>query len=58
MPQHQNCPPAKYSEDRNSKYHEERQKDVARILAANPQKPVEREHKEIDERDVFPCMRT
>jgi hypothetical protein len=29
MPQHKHCPPAKRREDRNPKYHEEQQKDVA-----------------------------
>jgi hypothetical protein len=29
MPQHRHCPPAKRREDRNPKYHEEQQKDVA-----------------------------
>jgi hypothetical protein len=29
MPQHQHCPPAKIRGNRNPKYHEEQQEDVA-----------------------------
>jgi hypothetical protein len=43
MPQLWHCPPAKHHEDRNPKYHEEQQNDVAEIVAAHPPKNVERE---------------
>jgi hypothetical protein len=50
MPHHRRCPPAKHREDRNPKYHEQQQKDVARILAVHPPKTVGRERRKIDER--------
>jgi hypothetical protein len=53
MPQHQHYPPpAKHHQDKNPKYHEEQLKDVAGFLAAHPPKPVEREPKFFDERNV------
>jgi hypothetical protein len=42
MPQGQHCPPAKRRGDRNPKYHEEQQKDVARIHVAHPPKTPKR----------------
>jgi hypothetical protein len=41
MPQHRHCPPGKHRGDRNPKYHEEQQKDIARNLATLPAKTVE-----------------
>jgi hypothetical protein len=44
MPQHQHCSFTKRREDRNPKYYEEKEKDVASILAAYPLKTVEKVH--------------
>jgi hypothetical protein len=44
MSQHRHYTPAKHRENRSPKYHEERQRDVARIPVAHPPKTVEREH--------------
>jgi hypothetical protein len=45
MLQHRHCSLAKHREDRNPKYHEDQQKDVARNLAAHPPETVEKERK-------------
>jgi hypothetical protein len=45
MPQHQHCPPAKRRGDRNLEYHEEQQKDVARIHGAHPLNNAQKENK-------------
>jgi hypothetical protein len=39
VPQHRHFSPAKHHEDRNTKYHEVQEKDVARVLVAHPPKP-------------------
>jgi hypothetical protein len=47
MPQHEHCPPAKNHEDKTPKYLEERQKDVARVLAAHPLQTVGMGHNNV-----------
>jgi hypothetical protein len=45
IPQHRHYPLTKHREDENPNCHEEHKKDVARLLAAQPPKPVESEQK-------------
>jgi hypothetical protein len=52
MTLHRPCPAKRNCKEKDPKYHEEQQKDVARIIAAFPPKTVSREHKYINEQNV------